>query len=381
MWLVQVRLRSARRVHQSVRGVSTSRHILVPMDTPTDLGAANMTENNATASSELKLLELMRGYRQPQALYVAVQLGIAELIQDTPRSADDLAGATGSHALSLARLLRALASSGIFVETAPGMFGHSPLSELLRRDHPRSRVPSVLFLGAPYTQQSWSHLAHSVKSGQSAFEHAHGMDKWQYNQQHPEEGAIFDQVMAGARPARIAALIGAYDFASSSLVVDVGGGRGQLLAAILGRHSRLRGVLYDLPAVVVEAAALLGAAGVQGRCSIEGGSFLERVPSGDTYVLSDILHDWPNEQCLAILRACRAAISPGGRLLVVEYLLVPGATPPHVAWLDLQMLVEFGAGRQRSADELGELFEATGFRLERVLVTPDVSIVVAGACS
>jgi hypothetical protein len=185
--------------------------------------------------------------------------------------------------------------------------------------------------------------------------------------------------MAGARPARIAALLSGYDFAAASLVVDVGGGRGQLLAAVLGRHAALRGVLYDLPAVVLEASALLASAGVAARCRVEGGSFLERVPAGDTYVLSDILHDWPDEQCLAILRACRAAVAPGGRVLVIEYLLVPGATPPHVAWLDLQMMIEFGEGRQRSAEELSALFEATGFRLESVIGTSDIDIVVAVA--
>ncbi|HVZ31274.1 MAG TPA: methyltransferase, partial [Polyangiaceae bacterium] len=328
---------------------------------------------------EQRLLELMRGYRQPQALYVAVQLGIADRIGSEPTSADELANATGSHSRSLTRLLRALASSGVFIETAPGMFAHSPMSELLKRAHPNSRVPSVLFLGAAYSQLAWLELGSSIKTGRSSFQHVHGMSKWQYNQLHPEQGAVFDQVMAGARPGRIAALVGAYDFAGASLVVDIGGGHGQLLAAVLARHSHLQGVLYDLPEVVRGAPALLAQAGVEARCRVEGGSFLERVPAGDTYILSDILHDWPDEECLAILRACRAAISAGGRLLVVEYLLTPGATPPHVAWLDLQMLVEFGEGRQRSAEELGGLFQATGFRLVSVLPTSDVNIVVAEA--
>lgn len=325
------------------------------------------------------LLELMRGYRQSFALYTVVRLGIADLLAEEPLSAAALASAAGCHARSLARLLRALASSGVFSETAPGVFAHSPLSRHLRRDHPQTRVPSIEFLGAPYTLQSWAALGHGIQTGRSAFEHAHGMGKWQYNQLHPEDGATFDQVMAGARPARIAALVRSYDFARSSLVVDVGGGRGQLLGAVLGRHPALTGVLYDLPAVVSDAPALLAAAGVAARCKVEAGSFFERVPQGDTYLLSDILHDWPDEQCLAILRACRAAVSPGGRVLVVEHLLVPGATSPQVAWLDLQMLVEFGEGRQRSSDELSELFEATGFRLAET-IRGDVDIVVAEPC-
>jgi hypothetical protein len=336
-----------------------------------------MADNDAERSPDTRLLELMRGYRQPRALHLVVELGIAELLRGGAKSADELAQATGSHGPSLARLLRALTSSGVFVETSPGVFAHSPMSELLLRDHPSSRVPSILFLGAAYTLESWAALEHSVRSGESAFQHVHGVSKWEYNQQHPADGAIFDQVMAGARPARIAGLLGGYDFSSSSVVVDVGGGRGQLLVALLARHPALHGVLYDLPAVVREAPPLVAAAGVAGRCKIESGSFLERVPAGDTYVLSDILHDWPDEQCLAILRACRAAVAERGRLLIVEHLLVPGATPAHVAWLDLQMLVEFGEGRQRSADELARLFEATGFRLESVLPTPAVDIVVA----
>jgi hypothetical protein len=330
-------------------------------------------------SPEVKLLELMRGYRQPRALHLVVELGIADLLGAGEKSAEELAEATGSHPLSLARLLRALASSGVFVETAPGVFAHSPMSEYLRRDHPQSRVPSVEFLGAEYTLASWAALDFSVKTGKSAFQHVHGKNKWEYNEEHPADGAIFDQVMAGARPARIAALLDGYDFTASSRVVDVGGGRGQLLAAVLARYPALSGVLYDLPGVVQEAPALLSAAQVADRCTIESGSFLERVPGGDTIILSDILHDWPDEPCLAILRACRAAVAPGARVLVVEHVLVVGATPAHVAWLDLQMLIEFGEGRQRSVDELTRLFEQTGFGLESVIPTPAVDIVVAVA--
>ena len=337
------------------------------------------TDKRAEPSPEVKLLELMRGYRQPRALHLVVELGIADLLREGAKSAEELARATGSHPLSLARLLRALASSGVFVETAPGVFAHSPMSEYLRRDHPQSRVPSVEFLGAEYTLASWAALDFAVKSGKSAFQHVHGKNKWEYNAEHPADGAIFDQVMAGARPARIAALLAGHDFASAKCVVDVGGGRGQLLAAVLARYPGLSGVLYDLPAVVQEAPALLSAAGVAERCRIESGSFLERVPAGDTIILSDILHDWPDEPCLAILRACRAAVAPGARVLVVEHVLVPGATPAHVAWLDLQMLIEFGEGRQRSVPELTSLFEQTGFRFERVNATPAVDIVVAVA--
>lgn len=337
------------------------------------------TNERVEPSPEVKLLELMRGYRQPRALHLVVELGIADLLREGPKSADELAAATGSHALSLARLLRALASSGVFVETEPGVFAHSPMSEYLRRDHPQSRVPSVEFLGAEYTLASWAALDFAVKSGKSAFQHVHGKNKWEYNEEHPADGAIFDQVMAGARPARIAALLAGHDFAGSKHVVDVGGGRGQLLAAVLARHPGLSGVLYDLPAVVQDAPALLSAAGVAERCRIESGSFLERVPGGDTFILSDILHDWPDEQCLAILRACRAAVEPGARVLVVEHVLVPGATPAHVAWLDLQMLIEFGEGRQRSVAELTSLFEQTGFQLDSVKATPAVDIVVGVA--
>lgn len=326
------------------------------------------TNSPNCAAPDAALLELMRGYRQSHALYAVVQLGIADLLQGESMSADALANAAGCNPRALARLLRALASSGVFVETSPGVFAHSPLSEHLRRDHPQSRVPSIEFLGAPYTLKSWSALGHSVQSGGSAFEHVHGMSKWQYNECHPRDGAIFDQVMAGARPSRVAALLEGYEFSTSSLVVDVGGGRGQLLAAVLARHQQLTGVLYDLPAVTAEAPALLDAAGVASRCRIESGSFFSRVPAGDTYLLSDILHDWPDEQCLAILRACRAGIAPRGRVLVVEQVLVPCGTPPQVAWLDLQMMVEFGEGRQRTLDEFADLFQATGFQLAGTIV-------------
>jgi O-methyltransferase domain len=337
-----------------------------------------MTKPPSSIHPDEQLVDLMRGYRVPQGIHVVVRLGIADLLEDGPKGVAELAQATGCHPQSLGRVLRALAVEGVFVEVAPHVFGHTEMSEFLRRSHPRSRCPAIEFLGAPNAQQPWAALEYSVRTGKPAFDHVYGMTKWEYGQRHPEEGALFDRMLAETRSDRWEALTRAWDFSRSKVVVDVGGGYGHVLVRILESVPSLRGILYDLPHVTSHVERLAHEAGVLDRCQIVGGSFFERVPAGDTYLLSDILHDWPDDESRAILAACRAGMAPDSRLLIMEALLVPCDTPRHVVMMDFTMLVEFGGGRQRTLQEHRELLAAADLEIERVEPTShDMSVIIA----
>lgn len=337
-----------------------------------------MADAPGSSTPDEQLVDLMRGYRVPQGLHVAVRLGLADLLADGPKPVDELARATGCDALALGRMLRALAAEGVFVEVSPFVFGHTTMSQFLRRDHPRSRCPAILFLGAENAVRPWAALEYSVRTGKPAFDHVYGMSKWEYGQQHPEEGALFDRMLAETRADRWEGLVGAWDFSRSKVVVDVGGGYGHVLVRLLQHVPSLHGILYDLPHVTGHAERLAEDAGVRERCKVEGGSFFERVPTGDTYLLSDVLHDWPDAECRSILAACRAGMAPDARLLILEALLVPCDTPKHVVMMDFTMLVEFGGGRQRTIDEHRELLASAELEIERVVPTSkDMSVIVA----
>ena len=312
---------------------------------------------------------MVNAFQDSMAIHVVATLGIADLLRDGPRSVADLASATGSDELALFRLLRALASTGIFAEGPDGRFRQSPLSELLRTDAPGSVRAWAMYVGRPYTWTTWGHFADSVKSGRPVFPDLFGTDLWTYRSTRPEENAIFDAAMTGISAAAAAAVAGGYDFSQLSRLVDVGGGRGELLAAILAANPDLRGVPFDQPHVVADAGELLQEAGVAERCEVVGGSFFEAVPPGaDAYLLKSVLHDWDDPEAIAILRRCRAAIPPSGRLLVVERVVRPANEPDGTKLLDLHMLVMLG-GRERTAAENAALLDQAGFRPGRVIPT------------
>lgn len=315
------------------------------------------------------LLQMMTGYWPAQALYVAAKLGVADLLADGPTSCADLATATHTHAPSLHRMLRALASVGVFTETAPGTFALTPLADLLRTAVPGSmRALAITYNEEQY--RAWGELLHSVKTGGVAFEHLYGMPVFEYFAQHPEADRVFNDAMIGWSNQVAGAVADTYDFSPFRTVVDVGGGYGTLLAAILRSNPNARGILFDQPHVIAGAEGLLTAAGVADRCATVGGDFFTaELPEGDAYVLAQILHDWDDDRCMAILRQCRRAITDHGKLLVVELVLPSGEEPFFGKWLDLHMLVMAG-GRERTATEYDELFQATGFRLARVVPTP-----------
>src|SRR5215210_1014980 len=315
------------------------------------------------------LLRMTNAFQASQAIHVAATLGIADLLEDGPRSADDLAEATRTHAPTLYRLLRALASVGVFAEKPDSRFGLTPLAEYLRTEAPGSLRAWAMQVGQPYFWTSWGHLLQSVRTGEPAFPELHGMTAWEYRAAHPEEDAIFNAAMTALSAGVVEAVVQSYDFSGIGVLADVGGGEGGLLAAILAATPALRGVLFDQPHVVATAAALLERAGVADRCEVVGGSFLETVPEGaDAYLLKSVVHDWDDNVTVEILRTCRTAIAGTGRLLVVEPIIQPGNEPDSAKFSDLNMLVMLG-GRERTTDDFGRIYAEAGFRLTDIIPT------------
>jgi SAM-dependent methyltransferase len=312
---------------------------------------------------------MMTGYWISQAIYVAATLGLADYFSEGSCSSTELAVATGAHAPSLHRLLRALASVGIFTEAGPGHFALSPLAALLRANTPDSmRALAITYNEEQY--RAWGDLLYSVQSGQPAFQHQFGMGPFEYFALHPEADRVFNEAMIGWTNQLADAVASTYDFSPFRTVVDVGGGYGTLLAAIVRRHRQMLGILFDLPHVVADAEEPLANAGVADRCTRIGGDFFAEVPpGGDAYLLAQILHDWDDERSVDILKQCRRAMPPHAKLLVIELVLPPGKEASFGKWLDLHMLVVTG-GRERTAAEYDALFRPAGLALASVIPTP-----------
>ena len=307
------------------------------------------------------LRELVNGYRTTQAIRVAAQFGIADLLTAGSRTSDYLAAATGTDPAALYRLLRALAAAGVFREEEGKRFALTPVGDCLRRDAPESIYGWAMFVGGTDQWQLWSSLDHSIRTGENARRHVFGTDGWTYRQQHPDLGTEFDLAMSSIANLVIATLLPIFDFGRFSTIVDVGGGNGSLLAAILARYPAMCGVLFDQPHVVAGAGAVLARAGVADRCDIVAGDFFREIPKcGDAWILKSIVHDWEDEESIAILGNCRKAIAVGKALLVVERVLGPPNEEPDSKFSDLNMLLGPG-GRERSNEEYARLFEATGF--------------------
>jgi hypothetical protein len=327
----------------------------------------------------LVLLHMVTGCWISQALYVAAKLGIADLLQEGPQSCTRLAEATQTHAGALYRVLRALASVGVFAEDEAGRFSLTPLAELLRTDAPGSLRAFAIMLGAPEHWRAWEGVLHSVHTGQPAFDHVFGMPLFEYFPTHPEAARIFDDAMTSRSSQENTAIIAAYDFTAAHTVVDVGGGQGTLLASILELHPHVGGVLFDLPHVIASARTRIEGTGQVARWECVDGDFFTAVPAGgDCYLLKKVIHDWDDERAQRILTNCRTAMSDTGRLLLIEPLIPPGNEASFNKLLDLLMLVWNAGGRERTEREHQELLAAAGFHLSRVIPTrAGVSIIEA----
>ena len=323
------------------------------------------------------MLTMSFGGITAQAVGVAAQLGVVDHLASGPRTAAELAVATGTHAPSLYRLLRALASLDVLVEDTEGRFSSTPLGDTLRSGVAGSVRRPVVMATVPTMTLAAAEMLHTVQTGEPAFDHVFGAPFFEYLTAHPEDGATFNGGMAAFSELENPAIAAAYEFPAGARVVDVGGGRGGFIAAVLRAHPGVRGVLYDLPDVVSDA-GYLAAAGVADRCEIIGGSFFESVPgAADVYVVKRILHDWADDGCVQILANIRRALPAGGRVLAIDAVLAPRGSSDMNKVSDLVMMIVC-PGRERTEQEFRDLFAAAGLRLTRVVPTPSSLSIVEG---
>jgi hypothetical protein len=333
-------------------------------------------QGNQAMPPQLALFQMASGYWVSQSIYVAAKLGIADLLKDSPKSCDELATATGTNAPSLYRVLRALASLGVFAETELNHFTLTPLAACLQSDVPNSFRAFVIMLGEEH-YQAWGEFMHSVQTGGSSFEHIYGMNLFEYYAQNPESAKIFDESMTNLSVIHSAAITASYDFSSIQTLVDVAGGEGLLIASILKSNPTLKGVVFDQPHVIERAKRFLEVEGLLERCQQAAGNFFESVPEGgDAYILKYIIHDWDDERAIAILKQCHKVMPDNGKLLVVEKVIPPGNQPSISKFFDLHMLAVTSGGRERTEAEYRALFEKAGFKLTRIVPTQrEVSII------
>lgn len=332
-----------------------------------------MSETMTQARPSQQLLEYMIGGWTTQAIHVAADLGIADLLTDGPQTANELAERADSDGESLYRVLRALATIGVFAEDESRKFSLTPLAESLKSDTRESLRAFGIMMGAEF-YQSLGNLLHSVRTGEQGFEKAFGLPFFKYMTDHPDRHSIYDTAMMVHGIAETEPMLDAYDFSPFHTVVDVGGGNGRMLAAILDRYPTVQGILFDLPAVVDRSRTIIAGLGLSKRCQAVGGDFFAAVPAADAYVLRHIIHDWDDNDAVSILRNCRKAMNPNGRILLVETVIPPLNEPCFGKWLDLMMLII--GGRERTHQQYQQLFSQAGLKLERVVsTTHEVSVI------
>ena len=317
------------------------------------------------------------GFMPAQAIATAAKLRIADLLKDGPRSIDDLAHATHTHSRSLYRLLRALASVGVFAEDSDGTFRLTRLAEPLRSDVPDSLRAFSMYFGADFHLRIWANLIYSVTRGRPVFDHIHKKAAFEYLGDHPDQAKTFNAAMTSLSAWVSGPIVDAYDFCKIGNIVDVGGGHGLLLSTILKKHPTMKGILYDGAPVISGAKSVLEAHGVGERCELIAGDFFESVPASDAYIMKHIIHDWDDDRCIQILRNCRRAMTNRGNVLVVEMVVPEGNTPSASKFLDLEMLL-FLHGYERTEKEYTALFEKAGFELTRVVATASPYSIVEG---
>jgi hypothetical protein len=310
------------------------------------------------------LTQIAGGYCLPRSLHVVASLGVADALDETPRTASELAASVGAHPDALGRVLRLLAASGVFEAHGDDSFCHSPASRLLRSDHPQSMRAFAQMFGLPIIWNTFESMEHSVRTGLPAQSAAFPEGFWAYLAQRPEASRIFNAAMGAKAHGAIAGILASYDFSGVSLIGDIGGGHGHLLQAILDTAPDARGILFDLPQVIEQAAAMASE-----RMTLQAGDFfVDDLPACDAYVLMEIIHDWGDHQSVDILKAVRRAALPNARILVIESVVPDDPGPDWSKMLDIHMLTLLG-GRQRTSKEYEALFAESGFRFMRQIET------------
>ena len=330
---------------------------------------------------QVVMINFIFGHWITRIVSVAAELRLADLLKNGPRSVDALAKETGAHAPTLYRLLRALASIGIFAETTGQRFKLTPLAATLQTGIPGSLQGCAITENRKHVWDAWQELLHGVKTGESPFRRAHGVSFFEYLERHPEDLQLFGEYMSGITEPDNRAIAVAYKFSGFGTLVDVAGGHGSMLAAILKANPKLKGVLFDLPSVIARARSDQHATSksIAKRCTLEAGDIFESVPRGaDAYIMKHILHDWDDERSVKILANCRAAMNENGKVLVVDNVIAPGNKPSLGKLLDITMLTYTEGGRERTKAEFAALFKKAGLKLTRVVPTKCPMSIVEG---
>ncbi|UCC78274.1 MAG: methyltransferase [Candidatus Zixiibacteriota bacterium] len=330
---------------------------------------------NSNESPPAQLMKFIVSRWISKPIYVAAELGIADLLAEGPKSIGELARESETHAPFLYRTLRALASVGIFSENEGRKFELTPMADYLKSGAMRS-IAQVF--NAEWSDKAWGCFLESVKTGETPFEIAYGMTVTDWLEKNPPAAKVFNEANAIKAAVSHRAIVDAYDFSGIRTLTDVGGGIGLLMVEILTANPSMEGVILEIPSVVIEAKKLIRARGFESRCQAMECDFFIHIPSGsDAYLLSNILHDWADDKCHRILTNCHKAMKADSKLLVMEMIVPPGNEPSVAKLLDLEMLVTTG-GRERMEAEFKEIFELSGFKLARLITTGENVCIIEG---
>jgi hypothetical protein len=338
---------------------------------------SNETAPSQVPSAHVGILQILNGAHVAGAVSCLAQLGIPNLLEGGPKSAEELAGQIGAQPDALYRLMRATACVGVLAEDSEGKFSQTPMSAVLCSNARPGLRGLAIMSGREWHGRGWSQLEYCVKTGKQALEKIYGMSVFEFFSKNLEEAQIFDDAMTGISTIDGPAVADAYNFDEIQTIVDVAGGRGLLLATLLERNPHLKGILYEMPHVL--AGAKSGALRpFLDRCTLLSGDMFSSVPPGaDAYLMKHIIHDWPDEACIKLLRACREGVNPDGKLLVVDCVIEPGNYFSPGKFLDLQMLI-FPSGRERTEAQFRELLTSAGWKLSRVIPTTAQDSIVEG---
>ncbi|QDT95938.1 methyltransferase [Gimesia aquarii] len=329
------------------------------------------------ASPHRQLDQMITGYWTSQSIFAAAKLGIADLLEEGPQHVNQLAAASNTNSDALYRLLRALASIGIFAEEEQRRFSLTPLAELLRSDIPGSKRALAMMTGDEQFH-AWAEILYTLETGKKSFDKVFNKPIFEYLSEHPDKGHIFDQAMTGIHGRETSTILEAYDFSEFKVLADIGGGNGSNLIGLLQHYPEMKGILFDLPHVVERSQTNLENAGLNNRCESIGGSFFDSVPlTADAYLMRHIIHDWDDEKSLTILRNCHAVMPENSKLLVIESVIPPGNEPFAGKFLDLVMMLIPG-GKERTEEEYKTLYNQAGFELTRIVPTKTELSIIEG---
>lgn len=324
---------------------------------------------------QAQLMKFIVGRWISKPIYVAAELGIADMLAEGPRSIDELAQSSQSYAPYLFRVMRALASVGIFSEMEDKRFELTPMAEHLKTGAMRS---IALMFNSDWSDEAWKYFLESVKTGETAFEKVHGMSVSHWLEKNPRAAEVFNEANAIKAASSHRAIVDVYDFSGINTMIDVGGGLGVLMAEILTANPWMEGIVADIPSVIQHTRKVIQARGIEDRCKAVECDFFKNIPSGgDAYLMSNILHDWTDEQCHLILTTCNRAMKAESRLLVIEMVIPPGNEPSIAKLLDLEMLVITG-GLERTESEFKDMLELSGFKFSRIIPTRENICIIEG---